>query len=112
MIVLNIFISAAVISLCAWLAEKRPDLAGFIVSLPLSTLLVLVLNQVQYGDTTKGIVLAKSVFVAIPSTLVFFIPFLLAERLKLSFWVSWTAGICLLVLAFFIHRVLFGYLSR
>ena len=112
MILINIFVSAAVISLCTWLAEKRPDLAGFIVSLPLSTLLVLALNQIQYGDTAKGTLLAKSIFVAIPSTLVFFVPFLLAERLKLSFWVSYGIGICLLVFAFFIHRTLFGYLSR
>jgi hypothetical protein len=82
MFVLNVVISAGVISLCAWLAGKRPDLAGFIVSLPLSTLLVLALNQIQYGDSAKGTLLAKSILVAIPSTLVFFIPFLLAERSK------------------------------
>lgn len=112
MFILNVLISALVISLSAWLAERRPDLAGFIVSLPLSTLLVLALNQMQYRDETKATLLAKSIFVAIPSTLVFFIPFLLTERLKLSFWAAFGMGALLLVPAFFIHRALYAYLSQ
>jgi len=112
MIILNIIISAIAISVCVWLAEKRPDLAGFIVSLPLSTLLVLALNQFQHGDAYKGTVLAKSIFIAIPSTLVFFIPFLFAEKLRLPFWVCYSIGLVLLVVAFFIHKTIFSYLSR
>lgn len=112
MFIVNIFISAALISFCAWLAQRRPELAGFIISLPLSTLLVLALNQTQYGDPAKGTLLAKSIFVAIPSTLVFFIPFLVADRLKLSFWVSYSSGVGLLVVAFFVHRTVFGYFFR
>lgn len=112
MIFLNILISSVVISGCVWLAEKRPDLAGFIVSLPLSTLLMLALNQIQHGDASKGTLLAKSIFIAIPSTLVFFIPFLFAEKLKIPFWISYTIGIALLAVAYFAHRFLFQLLSR
>lgn len=111
MIVLNIMISSTLISACVWLAAKRPDLAGFIVSLPLSTLLVLALSQIQNGDGAKGTLLAKSIFVAIPSTLVFFIPFLFAEKLKIPFWISYSTGIVLLIGAFFLHRTVFSYLS-
>jgi hypothetical protein len=112
LIAVNILISAGVIALCAWLAERRPDLAGFIVSLPLSTLLVLALGKIQNGDEVKGIMLAKSIFIAIPSTLVFFIPFLLSEKLRLSFWTSYFSGMALLVAAFFIHRYVFQFLTR
>jgi hypothetical protein len=112
MFFLNVLLSAGIISLCAWLAQKRPDLAGFIVSLPLSTLLVLALNQIQSGDSAKGTILAKSIFVAIPSTLVFFIPFLFAEKLRLPFWVSYCSGIALLGGAFFVHRFVFGLLTK
>lgn len=101
-----------VIGLSVWLAGKRPDLAGFIVSLPISTLLVLALNQLQHGDTGKGTLLAKSIFVAIPCTLVFFIPFLVAEKLRLPFWACYFIGLALLVGAFFIHRAALSYLAR
>jgi len=111
LIILNIAISSVVISLCAWLAEKRPDLAGFIVSLPLSTLLVLALGQLQGGDPTKGVALAKSIFIAVPSTLLFFVPFLFSEKLKIPFWVCYSSGMALLVVAFFIHRFVFKTLS-
>jgi hypothetical protein len=41
--VLNLLVSASVISFCSRFSQKRPDLAGFLVSLPLTTLLVLAL---------------------------------------------------------------------
>ncbi|MGZ6480235.1 MAG: hypothetical protein ACXWQE_13080 [Bdellovibrionales bacterium] len=109
---MNILISSVIISFCAWLSEKRPDLAGFIISLPLSTLLVLALGQLQNGDPERGTLLAKSIFIAIPSTLVFFIPFLLVDKLKLSFWTAYVSGIVLLIAAFFIHRFFYSVLSR
>jgi hypothetical protein len=78
----------------------------------LSTLLVLALTQLQSGDPQKGTDLAKSIFVAIPSTLVFFIPFFLSTRLKIPFWISYGSGVGLLVGAFFIHRYLFSLLTK
>ena len=112
MILFNILISAFIIGACTWLTEKRPDLAGFIVSLPLSTILVLFLTQLQYQDSTKAILLAKSISIAIPSTLVFFIPFILADKLKLSFWFAYGSGISLLLVGFFAHKYLFSVLFR
>lgn len=112
MFVINIIISSVIISLCAWLAKKRPELAGFIISLPLSTLLVLGLSGLQNDDVKKTVVLAKSIFIAIPSTLVFFIPFLLAERLKISFWTAYGVGILLLPVGFLIHRTITTQLMR
>ncbi len=110
--IVNLIISASAISLCVWLAGKSPGLAGFIISLPLSTLLVLALNQVQHGESGNGVALAKSVFIAVPASLVFFIPFLLSERWKIPFWVCYGSGIALLGVAFFVHRYLFSLLSR
>jgi len=111
-IAINILISASVISLCVWLAGKSPSLGGFILSLPISTLLVLALNQIQHGENGNGVALAKSVFIAVPASLVFFIPFLLSDRWKIPFWVCYGSGIVLLVLAFFVHKYLFSMLSK
>lgn len=112
MLIINLIISAGAISLCVWLAEKSPSLAGFIISLPLSTLLVLALNQIQHGESGNGVALAKSVFIAVPASLVFFIPFLLSERWKIPFWVCYGSGVILLGGAFFVHRFFFSLLSR
>jgi len=110
--VINLIISASVISLCVWLSNRSPSLAGFIISLPISTLLVLALNQINTGDSGNGVALAKSVFIAVPASLVFFIPFLLSEKLKLSFWVCYGTGVALLGVAYFIHKYLFDLISK
>ena len=50
MFLTNLLISSIVISFSAWLAQRRPDWAGFIVSLPISTLLVLALIPARLSD--------------------------------------------------------------
>lgn len=103
---LRVLISAGIISFCSWLAEKKPELAGFIIALPVSTLLVLALTHFSVGesDPTKTVTLAKSIFVSIPLSLVFFAPFFFVEKLQLSFWTAYGAGVLLLALAYVAHR--------
>jgi hypothetical protein len=103
-IVLNVVVSALVIGFAVWLSRRFPAAAGFVVALPLATLLVLPLAQFQHGDAGNVMLLAKSIFVAIPVTLCFFVPFLLADRLDLSFWQSYWIGCFLLPIGFLIHR--------
>lgn len=43
---------------------------------------------------------------AIPTTFLFFVPFLLAERMGLSFWFAYVAGCALLPVGFLIHSAL------
>jgi hypothetical protein len=107
---LNVFISASVISLCIWLAGQYPRLAGFILALPLSTLLALALTQIQYQDQLKTLHLAKSIFVALLVTLVFFIPFLIAEKVKLGFWQAYVLAIMFIGAVYPLHRWLFRIL--
>ena len=102
--VLNILVSACVISFASWLSGRFPGAAGFIVALPLATLLVLPLSYQEHGSAETAIVLARSIFVAIPISLVFFVPFLLASRLHLSFWQAYALGCLALPIAFVIHR--------
>ncbi len=110
--VLNILVSAVVISFASWLSGRLPTLAGFFVALPISTMLVLPLSYQEHGDAEASILLAKSIFIAIPVSLMFFLPFLLSERLSLAFWPAYALGCLALPLGFFVHRavarVLFG----
>jgi hypothetical protein len=97
-------IAALVVGLASWLAGRFPITAGFIVALPLNTLLVLPFAYMQHGHAGNTVVLAKSIFTAVPVTLAFFIPFLLAERLRLSFWQAYTLACLTLCIGFFAHR--------
>ena len=100
------FVAALVIAFSSWLAGRKPVLAGFIVALPLTTLLVLPFSQLEWKDSANSVHFAKSIFVAVPVSLLFFLPFLFAEKLKLGFWWLYMMGVALLVLGYFIHQAL------
>lgn len=100
--------AAGVISFCSWLSGKKPELAGFIIALPLTSLLVLAFSYVEYSNPEASIRFAKSILLAIPLSCLFFIPFLLADKWHVSFWVTYAAGIALLVVGYFMHRALLG----
>ncbi len=102
LVVLNTLVSAAVIALVAWLSRKYPVAAGFIVALPIATMLVLPLSYLQHRDSASVFTMARSIVVALPVTLLFFVPFLLRERL--SFWGAYGLGCALLPLGYLLHR--------
>jgi hypothetical protein len=103
-VILNLVLSAVVISAASWAAKANPELGGFIVSLPISTMLVLALTHAEYGDPEASVRLAKSIFAGIPMSLLFFVPFLLASRLQWPFWGQYAAGTALLGVAYVAHR--------
>lgn len=99
-------LAAITISLVSWLSGKRIGLAGFLTALPLTTLLALAFSKVEWGNSEQSVEYAKSIFYAIPVSLLFFIPFLCATRVNLSFWQCYGAGIILLVAGYFIHNAI------
>lgn len=106
----KIALAASVIAFASWLSGKKPELAGFIVALPLTTLLALAFSAAQYKDSATNIAFAKSVFAGVPVSLLFFIPFLVADRLSLSFWQCYLIGFALLVAGYFLHRQILHWL--
>lgn len=99
----KIFLSAIIISFVSWLSGVRTELAGFITALPITTLLALAFSQAQYNDSVQTVAYAKSIFVAIPVTVLFYVPFLLAGKLSLNFWTCYFVGILCLGVGYFIH---------
>ena len=97
-------LAAILISFVSWLSGKKTVLAGFLTALPLTTMLALAFSQVQWNNSEQSVAYAKSVFVAIPVSLLFFIPFLLANKLNLSFWWCYAIGVLLLGIGYFIHE--------
>ncbi len=101
--VMKTLVAAAVITFASWLSNKKPGLAGFIIALPLSSLLVLLFSYAEYHDAAASVRFAKSIFVAVPLSLLFFVPFLLADKLHFGFWGLYASGLALLVVAYFAH---------
>ncbi len=98
--------AALLISFASWLSGKRPDLAGFIVALPLISLIVLVFSYTEYHNPQATTAFAKSIFVGVPISLLFFVPFLLADKLNFPFWGCYFGGIVLLIIGFFLHKAI------
>jgi hypothetical protein len=104
------FLAAILISTVSWLSGKKIGLAGFLTALPLTTMLALAFSQMEWNNQAQSVAYAKSVFVAIPVSLLFFVPFLLAEKLHLHFWACYGIGVLLLALGYFIHAYFFKVL--
>jgi hypothetical protein len=104
LLVLNTLVSAVVIGVAAWISKRYPVTAGFIVALPVATMLVLPLAYLQHRDAGSVFDMARSILVALPITLLFFIPFLMRDRLP--FWGAYAIGCALLPVGYFIHRAI------
>ena len=103
----KVILSAIVITGASWLAGRRPVLAGFIIALPLASILSMLFSYMEYRSMEKLNQFAVSIFAAVPLSLLFFTPFLLNRWLKWDFTASMLAGLALLFAAFFLHRLIF-----
>ena len=108
MMILKIGIAATVISFTSWLSGKKPELAGFIIALPIASLLALAFSQIEHRDAAASITFAKSILIGVPASWLFFAPFFFADRLGGNFWLCYGIGSALLVAGYFIHRAIVG----
>ena len=107
---LKTLIAALIIAFCSWLANKRPDIAGFIIAMPILSLLALAFTYTEFKNPQTSIAFAKSIFIGVPVSLLFFIPFLFAEKLQLTFWQTYLFGLVLLVAGYFLHKAIWTQL--
>lgn len=98
--VLQILFSALVITGSAWLSKKHPQSAGYLIALPLATLLVLPFSYWQHQDSEASVKLAQEILWALPVSATFFIPFAFANKWGLNFWQAYWAGVGALLVSF------------
>ncbi len=72
-------------------------------------MLVLPLAYLQHRDPGSVFQMARSILVALPITLLFFIPFLMRDRF--SFWGAYALGCALLPVGYFMHRAIMRVLG-
>ncbi|MDD9900806.1 MAG: hypothetical protein OXT65_07495 [Alphaproteobacteria bacterium] len=100
---LKIIVAASIIAFASWLSGKKPELAGFIVALPLTSMLALAFAYGEYKNPEASVTFAKSIFAAIPVSLLFFVPFLLADKIPTGFWGLFGIGLALVACGYFAH---------
>ncbi len=103
----KVITSALIITGASWLSGKKPILAGFLIALPLMSILAILFSYLQYRDMHKVNQFAGAIFAAVPLSLCFFIPFLLNRWLKMNFVMTFGAGLLFLAAAYFIHSWIF-----
>ena len=97
---IKILISSFIIAGASHLAGKKPLLAGFIVALPLTSMLALAWAYFEHRDMQKINQFAWSILTAVPLSLAFFIPFIANRWLKLNFVLSLMLGLVCLGIAY------------
>ena len=106
-VVLKILLSASIIAGISWYAGKNPSLAGFLIALPIVSVLAISFSYFQYRDMEKISQFASSIVVSIPLSLLFFVPFILNRWLKWSFFPVFLSGFALLFVGYMIHSRIF-----
>jgi hypothetical protein len=102
----KIILSGTLIAFASTLAGKRPVLAGFIIALPLMSMLSLLFSYVEFRNMETANKFAVSILTAVPFSLLFFLPFVLHRWLKLGFFTTYSIGLGCVAIAYFVHSLI------
>ena len=108
--VLKTLLAGLIIAFSSWLAGQNPKMAGFIIALPIASLIAIAYTYYEHDNATNTILYAKSILIAVPVSYLFFIPFFFAKQLSNNFWLIYGSGILLLVVGYFIHKFIVNFL--
>jgi hypothetical protein len=90
--VLRVVVAATIIVVVAELSKRHPRYGAVLLSLPLISILAILFGWFQHRDLPAISELARDTLVLVPLGLPFFVPFVLAPRLGLSFWTCFASG--------------------
>ena len=108
---LKALLAGLIIAFSSWLAGQNSRMAGFIIALPIASLIAIAFVYFEHSSVEKTILYAKSILIAVPVSYLFFLPFFLAKQFNMNFWMIYGFGILLLTLGFFIHKYFSNFLS-
>ncbi len=101
----KVLISGVIIAFASWLANRNTTLAGFIIALPLMSILSIFFLWNSSHDMQKVNEFAVSIVTAVPLSLVFFAPFILNRWLKMNFALTFGLAFVLLAAGYAIHQI-------
>ncbi|MBI3571270.1 MAG: DUF3147 family protein [Gammaproteobacteria bacterium] len=97
--IVKVVVSAFVIVAATEIAKRYPFWGAVIIALPLTSILAMSWLYAETRDNALLTQFAKDVFVIVPVSLVFFLPFWLEPKTQLGFVVNLLAGLGLLLVA-------------
>ena len=100
----KVLLAALVIAFASWLSGKKPELSGFIIALPIASIIAIAFSYLEHKNTENTVIFAKSILVGIPVSYLFFLPFFFAKNFNMYFWLIYGLGIILLLIGYFVHK--------
>lgn len=100
----KVLLAALVIAFASWLSGKKPELSGFIIALPIASIIVIAFSYLEHKNTENTVIFAKSILVGVPVSYLFFLPFFFAKNFNMNFWLVYGLGIILLLIGYFVHK--------
>ncbi|MDB2371115.1 hypothetical protein N9W28_01420 [Alphaproteobacteria bacterium] len=102
----KVLLAALVIAFASWLSGKKPELSGFIIALPIASIIAIAFSYMEHKNTENTVVFAKSILIGVPVSYFFFVPFFFAKNFNMNFWMIYGLGIILLIAGYFAHKYL------
>ena len=110
MFIIKVILAGLIIAFASWLSGKKPELAGFLIALPLTSIVVLVFSYLEHKNLETSILFAKSIAIGVPISYLFFLPFFLTKYFDMSFWIMYLIGILLILLGYILHKSIMNFL--
>ena len=102
----KVLLAALVIAFASWLSGKKPELSGFIIALPIASIIAIAFSYLEHKNTENTVIFAKSILIGVPVSYLFFVPFFFAKNFSMNFWIIYGSGIIFLIIGYFIHKYL------
>jgi hypothetical protein len=93
--VARVLIVATIMATVGEISRRYPRIGALLLSLPLVSLLAILVGWFQYHDLKSISQLARETLVLVPLGLPFFLPLAFASRLGLNFWAALIGGVIL-----------------
>lgn len=95
--IVNGIVAGFVVVAIGEVARRSPRVADVILAVPLVVFAVYALMYLRAPDLAPISRMARHMLVLVPLSLTFFVPLAFAERLELTFWPAFAAGLALVI---------------
>ena len=106
----KILLASLIIAFASWLSSKKPELSGFIIALPIASMIALAFSFLEHKNIENSVVFAKSILIGVPISYLFFLLFFFAKHLNMNFWLIYGLGLILLVIGYLIHKYITSFI--
>lgn len=100
----KVVVSALVIALASEIAKRDSFWGALLVAMPLTSILAISWLYAETRDNSMVSRFARDIFLLVPGSLLFFLPFLLETKTQLGFLPNLLAGLALLGVAIWVMR--------